>query len=354
MIDIRNLIKSVKLTVQNHSLGRPGEYRRSSWQGNGNSRNPEPDPYGCADAANILYTIGDFPENKVEREGFVDILKSFQNPSTGLFKDETHHECHTTAYCITALELFNAKPKYPLAAFSGLKSKGNLESFLDNLGWSHNPWMESHKGAGLFSALVLSGEISVEWQDWYFEWFWREADPDTGFWRKGHINKSGIDKKVPLFHHMAGTFHYLFLHEYAHRPLRYPGKMIDSCIALYTEGVSGIQVPTSNGQINRNPIVSILGREIGFLEIDWVYCLNRSRRQSAHRFEEVFEILQEFASDYLRYLMEEVDTLHNERFNDLHWLFGTICALAELQQALPGLIKTEKPLKLVLDRRPFI
>jgi hypothetical protein len=28
--------------------------------------------------------------------------------------------------------------------------------------------------------------------------------------------------------------------------------------------------------------------------------------------------------------------------------------VAELQQALPGLIRTERPLRLVLDRRPFI
>ena len=40
--------------------------------------------------------------------------------------------------------------------------------------------------------------------------------------------------------------------------------------------------------------------------------------------------------------------------NDLHSVFGTVCCLAELQRALRGSIITEKPLKLVLDRRPFI
>ena len=44
----------------------------------------------------------------------------------------------------------------------------------------------------------------------------------------------------------------------------------------------------------------------------------------------------------------------HDGFNDLHMLFGSVCALAELQLALPGIIVTEKPLKLVLDRRPFI
>jgi hypothetical protein len=35
-------------------------------------------------------------------------------------------------------------------------------------------------------------------------------------------------------------------------------------------------------------------------------------------------------------------------------LFGAVCALAELQRALPGEIRSERPLRLVLDRRPFI
>ena len=49
-----------------------------------------------------------------------------------------------------------------------------------------------------------------------------------------------------------------------------------------------------------------------------------------------------------------IDVKTHDGFNDLHMLFGTTCALAELQQALPGEMAVKKPLKLVLDRRPFI
>jgi hypothetical protein len=35
-------------------------------------------------------------------------------------------------------------------------------------------------------------------------------------------------------------------------------------------------------------------------------------------------------------------------------LFGAVCALAELQTALPGYIESKKAMRLVLDRRPFI
>ena len=46
--------------------------------------------------------------------------------------------------------------------------------------------------------------------------------------------------------------------------------------------------------------------------------------------------------------------MEDEGFGDRHMLFGTVCALAELQQALPGELESTVPLKLVLDRRPFI
>ena len=354
MLDIIDFIKTVKETVDNHSLGAPGAYQRWRFQDKGKTRDLGVNAYGCADAANILYTIGGFPGSNAEREGFIATLQGFQNPSLGMFKDETHHDIHTTAHCVGALDLFDAKPKYPLASFSKLKSKRNLEAFLENLDWRHNPWIESHKGAGLFSALSLCDQVSPEWCDWYFQWLWEEADPETGFWRKGHTKETGAGTTAPLFHHLAGSFHYLFVHEYAHRPLRYPHKMIDSCLTLFKERHRGIPLPLSDGgKSQRSPTVYILGREISFSEIDWVYCLNRSHRQTDHRFQESIDALREFAKDYIQYLLK-VDPKHNDRFNDLHWLFGMVCALAELQQALPGFLKTEKPLRLVLDRRPFI
>ena len=52
--------------------------------------------------------------------------------------------------------------------------------------------------------------------------------------------------------------------------------------------------------------------------------------------------------------MEALDPDTDEGMNDLHMLFGAVCALAELQLALPGYIETDVPMKIVLDRRPFI
>ena len=71
------------------------------------------------------------------------------------------------------------------------------------------------------------------------------------------------------------------------------------------------------------------------------------------RFAEAKEALDEFARSYTGYLLS-LDPETVEGLNDLHMLFGALCALAELQAALPGRLTARTPLKLVLDRRPFI
>ena len=87
--------------------------------------------------------------------------------------------------------------------------------------------------------------------------------------------------------------------------------------------------------------------------IDWVYCVTRVLRQCNHRFEECVEAVTDFADKNLHYLMG-LDPETDAGMDDLHMLFGAVCCIAELQRFLPGSVITEKPLKLVLDRRPFI
>ena len=65
-------------------------------------------------------------------------------------------------------------------------------------------------------------------------------------------------------------------------------------------------------------------------------------------------LIREFAEKYLDYLEEDIENAYKTRFDDLHMLFGAMCAVAEMQLALPGEILSTVPLKNVLDRRPFI
>jgi hypothetical protein len=335
MYDISDFVDRVNESVAAHKLAAPGEYRRWSKAWKGRSPETAPNPYGCADAANILYTIGSFPRDPHERKSWVTALQALQSAGTGMFNEATHHPIHTTAHCIAALELFDAGPLYPISGLWDLRNVQRMESWLETLDWWNNPWTASHKGAGLYVSLVLTGAVSLEWQERYFSWLWINSDPETGFLRRGYVKTAAHEQTLSIFPHLAGTFHYFFNHVYARRPFRYPAAVVDTCLRIYNQ--------------NEYP----LGQRVGFAEIDWVFCLARSLQQSGHRFAECRAALTSFAERYIPYLCGP-EAQQEEEFDDLHKLFGAMCCLAELQQAVPGLIKTERPLRLVLDRRPFI
>lgn len=329
-MNIDGLVEKIAKTVQTHRL-EEGVYARWLWDGEQKNRVLGKNEYGCADAANILYAIGRFPQEPEKRERWVSALRSMQDPQTGLYHEATHHTIHTTAHCLAALELFDARPLYPLTALQKYLDRGALYQFLEELDWRNAPWVQSHKGAGLYAAMVITRSCDLQWQRDYFAWLREHCDPEVGMSRKGSL---GGDK---VFHHMCGWFHYLFNHEYARQPIPYPDKLIDACIDMYVN----------------HTVDAAYGKEVGFMEIDWVFCMNRASRQTAHRFDEVKALLWQFAQEYIPYL-DSLDPQTDDAFNDLHMLFGAVCALAELQLALPGRIETTVPLKNPLDRRPFI
>ena len=343
-LDFRPIVALARETVNNHALETPGTYARWLWQAEGEDpRELGVNPYGCADACNILYTIGEFSCDEAIRQARIRALQNMQDPATGLFYESTHHPFHTTAHCTAALQLFDARPLYPLTAMHQYFDKDTLYNLLDGLQWKTRPWPESHIGAGVYAALVNAGEITQAFADNYFAWFWENASPDYGFWSAGTIENAAFSKEytvdgtASMFQFMGGGFHYMFNHEYAHRPYRYPEKIVDTCIKLYKDD---FLPPT-------------FGTRADFLEADWVYSLNRALRQCRHRYAEAKALTEDFAEKYLASL-QSLDLAMDDRFNDLHFLFGLLCCVAELQAALPGQILTEQPLHLVLDRRPFI
>lgn len=321
------LVEQIAKCIERHKL-ETGSYARWLW---GEGRNLGQNEYGCADAANILYTIGRFPQDPAERAEWVRHLQEMQDPETGMYSEPTHHTIHTTAHCTAALELFDARPLHKCKALEPLTQKDEMYHFLETeIDWANKPWSQSHKGAGLLPCLTNTNMVDLEWKNQYFDWMWEHTDETDGF------ICYGTEKKAPLYEYMAGGFHYIFNHEAERRPMRYPEKVIDSCLKLM-----------SDAEGNR------MLRGCNFLEIDVVYGLTRAMRQSPHRFYEGKAALEDFAEKYVNLLLS-MDYEKNESFNDLHCLFGAVCCLAELQTALPGKILTTKPLKLVLDRRPFI
>lgn len=332
-IDIRHLIKEIRKTVDSHCLG-GGKYARYLWADSEGKRKLGNNEYGAADAANILYTIGDFPRDAKLRNEFIENLRSFQHDD-GIFDEKSHHKIHCTAHCIAALELFDALPNdTSLSGLDEYKTPDGLISLLEGLDWNTKVWSEAHKGAGIYAAFVLTGNANEDWQNCYFDWLTKHTDKKYGMSCEGEIDKGGA-----LFaSHLNGWFHYLFNFTFARRPIPEAKRLVDSCIEMY-------------GDKSKN--LDFFGKIAGFAEIDWIYSLNRAARQEGYRVEEAKACIRDFAKFYINNL-NNTDYRHDERWNDLHMLFGACCALAELQAALPGEIITDYPLKLVLDRRPFI
>lgn len=335
MINLESFLTKIKHSLEAHRAGASGGYRR---------RMSDPlaaELYGTSDAAIIQYTIGELPEKPEERQQLVKVLQGFQDQENGLFAGAGHHPIHGTAFAISALELLDAKPLRQLEGLREIRTRGGLHQFLDGLDWRREPWSESQKGAGIYAAMVLSGEAGEAWEDWYFEWLWQEADPVTGLWRKGAVAeaKDG-DSSIPgapLFHHLAGSFHYLFNQNYRKRPLRYPEQMADTCLELYTSG----QVPESKD-------------DFSFYELDVLYTTTGIMAQTSHRREELGRMNEEIGERFLAFIAEITARPGEEVFPDLHILCGAVCALAIVQSFMPEKVNTDRTLNKVLDRRPFI
>ena len=97
-------------------------------------------PYGCADAANILYTIGRFPAESAERSDWVEVLQSLQDPEIG----SLHRGRRTTRFIrpLTASLPSSSSMRVRFGGFRArqLKTPDAVRAFLAGLDWRANPW----------------------------------------------------------------------------------------------------------------------------------------------------------------------------------------------------------------------
>ena len=291
------VVEQVLEFVTAAGLGAAGEYAASPG-------GAEPDLYGSADAAAIRYILSDLPADGATRDQWVAHLRSFQD-SDGAFRHTSHNAFHTTAQAVGALDLFDAQPSHRLSFLEPLLAAGGIESLLDELDWTQ-PWMGSWTGAGSASALLVTG--------------WR-----IGL-RRGSI---GQDSET-FFANLAATFHYVFVGEYLAAPMTAPEAKIDSALRTYADGMLSAD------------------RSVGFAQGDWTYVLNRATRHTSHRGDEARAALREVA-------LGVADNVLTHGFQgSMHDVLGVVTTLAELQNAAPGLLLTPRPLRSLLDRRPFL
>ena len=329
-LDITPVLQSALAVVDSHRIS-DGNYSRWIKLPGMGERNYGTNAYGCADAANILYTLGKFPTDLDLRASFVKHLQAMQNPETGYFTEGSHHIIHTTAHCTAALELFDARPLHP---FADMLKYLDIEEFIKYMTKDYNflkSGKAAHAGAGIYASLSINGDADASWKKAYFDFFDSTCNPTSGLWEKNPDND--FTRRFQI----GDSFHYYFNYGDFHRAIPYPEALIDSCLDAYKGGMFEAE----------------FGRQFHFIEMDWLYCMNRASHQTNHRYDEIKETAYSFAKGYIDYL-QNVDYTNDPNANDLHLLFGVMCALAELQKMLPEFVISDIPTRHVLDRRPFI
>jgi hypothetical protein len=304
--------------------GGTGRYGRSPGQ-------TVPEIYGIADMACVLHTIRRLRPTEKERIEWAAAFQEFQNPDTGWLveRDPTHTPLHNTAFALAAMELLDLRPKYPVRMSA---EYADMRTFLETIDWHAGVYLGSHKGAGLGSIYALVPELGTPaWFADYFAYCDSLVDPRNGLLGRGKPPGGDFDQ-------VGGSFHYFFIYSYFNRQMPFPEQRIDA--------VLGLQQP--DGYWNADNHL--------WLTLDAIYLMTRSLRQQPHRFADVQASVRRAVRAVQRdFWSAEGRQKSFQAKMAAHSLTAAISIAAEAQQFLgANEIVTDEPLKLVLDRRPFI
>lgn len=290
------------------------------------------DPSASAAAVNINWMLDQLPHDPEQRRGWVNTLKGFQDPDSGLFASG-QHALPVTAACSAALHCFGQRPDHPVQSVQDLLEIPNLQAFLQQLEWGENPERAAREAAAVYSILVLNRQANSDWREAFTHWIHQATDPHTGLLRQGSIAPMEVDGQWTLLPYLCGIMYPVALGNYGHQPLCMPWRLIDTALEIM--------------EFHRE----LFFKRRGHRHLPWIFCLSRSMRQTAHRHEEVRQVLIRFVPDYLTYLEEQIAEGHFEGPRQIQW---DLSALAELQHALPGSLQSDHPLHQILDRHPFL
>jgi hypothetical protein len=287
--------------------------------------------YGTSDMACILYSLGRLHPTEPERKEWAAAFQVFQRPDTGWLveKSRTHDPLHNTAFALAAMQLLDLTPQHPVKMSSEFSDP---RAFLGTLNWRTAVYTESHKGAGVGAIFALVPALNDPmWFKAYFETCDSYFDPANGM--MGRDKAPGGDSDQ-----VGGTFHYSFLYEHFNRHMPYPEARIDAVLRT--------QQPDGYWRADNHL----------WLTLDAIYLMTRSLRYTTHRFDDVRTCVRRLMETLMRdvYSPEGRKTALAANL-PVHSVTAAINIAAEVQRFLGAQeVITEQPLRLVLDRRPFI
>jgi hypothetical protein len=198
-----------------------------------------------------------------------------------------------------------------------------IAEFLDGLDWSGVP-AAAARGAAVGFSFAVTGDVGPEWFERLFDWLDLEADPATGLWRRG-VEAASRDR-------VDAAFPYAALYDRFHRPLPAPERAFETALAL--QGASGLFDPEGPG-----------GTDLAS-----AYVIDRAARQSPS------SCARAPLTRLLAAAAERVaDAGFRERaLSDPGRTAEVVSLLALLSRALPGAVRSRRPLRFHLDRHFFV
>lgn len=288
--------------------------------------------YGTADMACVLYTIGALQPSAEEREQWADAFAIFQDPETGWFREKapvTLSPEHNTAFALGAMELLDISPHYRVQTQADYEAP---RAFLQTLDWRKGVYSGSHRGAGVGSIYALVPALrSPQWFGEYFSACDDLFDPVNGLMGQGKPASGDIDQ-------VGGTFHYAFLYQYFNRLMPYPKRRIDTVLGLQQ----------ADGYWDQKNHL--------WMTLDAIFLMTRTLRYCAYRLDDIRASVRKALDALIQDVYSPMGC--KKTFFDsagVHLLTAATAIAAEAQQFLGAAeVITDWPLKLVLDRRPFI
>ncbi len=307
-----------------HRAGGPGSGRF------GRTPRGQIDALSCADFAVIDYTVGPWPLSGSERDARVKILQGFQATPSGLFEGGdagppvedlpvADPYCRT-GYFVSALELLGARPLHPIRAMDGLRTPSGIDEFLDGIDWSR-PCLEPCRAASAAACFAITGDVGPEW----FERFFARLAREVGA-RKGGAPPDGAA--------LYEAYALMAIHERFRAPLPRTADAVRMVLGLQRpEGLFDESGP-------------------GWPDLAAAFVLERGLRRSGEARAEVLAACEKLLRAAAGRL---ADAEFRDSFADCpHRAAGAVSLLAILAEALPGAIRSRRPLRLFTERRLFV
>jgi len=200
-----------------------------------------------------LFILDLFKETKQfsdnERKQWISYIQGFQNKEHGYFEpqvyyhtDKEHNSYQLTCFCLSALQILNAEPKFPLSFVARWRTPDDVKRYLCEKGCHLGKPGSGNKA--MFLAIFLTYEYERTGEGHFLDkvkaWFelHDESQNANGLWGKG--------TKSSFFRGLQNGFHQLLIYFYWHKQANRIDRTLD--IALKLQDKDGYFAPTPGGE----------------------------------------------------------------------------------------------------------